>query len=158
MFQKECWLWVVFTEMVLYHEGCQRFQFSGQRPCFRTNQAIKGHKDLTSVGFSKCLSWDQASPAHTFIFHSSPIWTVFRRLSARPPSLLLPRWRVSHPEPRPRWPCWAQAPPCWPGMEARTWRVVRTRPPPSAPPAYRMTLVGSAWKEQSRVPIWSFHS
>lgn len=73
--------------------------------------------------------------------------TVFRRLSARPPSLLLPRWKVSHPEPRPRWPCWAQAPPCWPGMEARTWRVLRTRPQPLALPACRMTSVGSSWRE-----------
>lgn len=73
--------------------------------------------------------------------------TVFRRLSARPPSLLLPRWKVSHPEPRPRWPCWAQAPPCWPGMEAHTWRVLRTRLQPLALPACRTTSVGSAWRE-----------
>lgn len=69
--------------------------------------------------------------------------TVFRRLSARPPSLLLPRWKVSHPEPHPRWPCWAQAPPCWPGTEAHTWRVLRTRPQRLALPACRMTSVGS---------------
>lgn len=75
--------------------------------------------------------------------------TVFRRLSARPPpSLLLPRWRVTHPEPRPRWPCWAQAPPCWPGMKAHTWRALRTRPQLLALPACRTTWVGSPWGER----------
>lgn len=75
--------------------------------------------------------------------------TVFRRLSTRPPSLLLPRWKVSHPEPRPRLQCWALARPCWPGMEAHTWRVLRTRPQLLVPPACRRTSVGSSWTELS---------
>lgn len=96
---------------------------------------------------------DPSSLSHLLPFSPSPP-TVFRRLSTRPPSLLLPRWKVSHPEPRPRWPCWAQAPPCWPGMEAHTWRVLRTRPQLLALPACRMTLVGSARGELGRSLSW----
>lgn len=96
-----------------------------------------------------CIS--TVTPLSSITSHFLPLLlsppTVFRRLSARPPSLLLPRWKVSHPEPHPRWLCWAQAPPCWPGMEAHTWRVLRTRPQPLALPACRMTSVGSVWRE-----------
>ncbi|KAF3845299.1 hypothetical protein F7725_008462 [Dissostichus mawsoni] len=36
-------------------------------------------------------------------------------------------------------PCSAQAPPCWPGPEAHTWRALRTKHPSGGPPACRKT-------------------
>lgn len=66
---------------------------------------------------------------------------VCRRLWVRYLKLQGHRSEVSHPARRLRWRYWALAPPCWSGMEVRSWRAVRIRRPLWAWPACRMTLV-----------------
>ncbi len=66
---------------------------------------------------------------------------VCRKLWVRYLKLQGHRSEVSHPARRLRWRYWAQAPPCWSGMEVLSWRAVWIRRPLWAWPACRMTLV-----------------